>query len=227
MGVYDRYLLPRLVDCACRSGSLCRIRRQVVSQARGTVLEVGFGSGANLRHYQPARVRTLLALEPDAALRRLATRPIADSAVPVELIDAGAESIPLDDASVDTVVVTFTLCTIAEVHQAAREMRRVLRPHGRLLFAEHGRAPAPRALRLQQRIEPLWRRLAGGCRLTRDPPEILRGAGLDVAAETGLLNDRAFAIRAAGQLLQGYWGWASRPPGTLERATEAGSLTPP
>jgi SAM-dependent methyltransferase len=213
MRFYDRHLLPRLIDVACGSRALDRIRRQTVGEASGCVLEIGFGSGRNLDHYDPARVERILALEPDAGLRRLAAPRVRTSSLAVTFLEAGAEAIPLPDASVDTIVVTFTLCTIPEVARAAREMRRVLRPGGRLLFAEHGRAGTTRALRWQRRIEPLWKPLAGGCHLTRDPVAILREAGFEVEAERGLLNDRALAIRAAGALMQGYWGIAIPPGG--------------
>jgi ubiquinone/menaquinone biosynthesis C-methylase UbiE len=206
--LYERHLLPRLVEWACRSRSLERVRRRVVARAQGRVLEIGFGSGLNLRHYDRGRVGSILALEPNPGLRRLAAQRVRDSGLSVEFIDASAEAIPLPDASVDTIVVTFTLCTIPDPQRAAREMRRVLRPDGRLLFAEHGRAEGARALRWQRRIEPVWMPLAGGCHLTRDPTAILRDAGFEVTAERGCLNEDVPVLRAIGPLMQGYWGVA-------------------
>ncbi|MCZ7561734.1 MAG: methyltransferase domain-containing protein [Burkholderiaceae bacterium] len=126
----------------------------------------------------------------------------------MEFIAAPGESIPLADASVDSIVVTFTLCTIPDVARAAREMRRVLRPGGELLFAEHGTARSARAQRWQRRIEPAWTPLAGGCHLTRNPPQILRDAGFEVQWAEGLLDPRPLAARTLAPLTYGYWGVA-------------------
>jgi len=208
MDFYERRILPRLVDLACGSPSLARTRALVVPRARGRVLEVGFGSGLNLRFYDPARVERVLALEPGEGIRALALRRAATSPVPVEFIAAPGESIPLADASVDSIVVTFTLCTIPDVARAAREMRRVLRPGGELLFAEHGTARSARAQRWQRRIEPAWTPLAGGCHLTRNPPQILRDAGFEVQWAEGLLDPRPLAARTLAPLTYGYWGVA-------------------
>lgn len=172
------------------------------------MLEVGFGSGLNLPFYDRARVERVLALEPGEGLRALATRRLRACAVPVEFLPASGEAIPLADASADSVVITFTLCTIPDVAQAAREMRRVLRRGGELLFAEHGTARSTRAQRWQRRIEPVWTPLAGGCHLTRDPPQVLRDAGFDVEWTEGLLDPRPLAARTIGPLTYGYWGVA-------------------
>lgn len=208
MDFYERRILPRLVDLACGSPSLARTRALVVPRACGRVLEVGFGSGLNLRFYDPARVERVLALEPGEGIRALALRRAAASPVPVEFIAAPGESIPLADASVDSIVVTFTLCTIPDVARAAREMRRVLRRGGELLFAEHGTARSVRAQRWQRRIEPAWTPLAGGCHLTRNPPQILRDAGFEVQWAEGLLDPRPLAARTLAPLTYGYWGVA-------------------
>lgn len=208
MDFYDRLILPRLVDVACGSASLARTRALVVPLAHGRVLEVGFGSGLNLPFYDPVKVERVLALEPGEGLRALALRRAAASPVPVEFLAAPGESIPLPDASVDSIVITFTLCTIPGVAQAAREMRRVLRPGGELWFAEHGTARSMRAQRWQRRIEPVWTPLAGGCHLTRDPPQILRDAGFAVQWTEGLLDRSLFSARTLGPLLYGYWGVA-------------------
>ncbi|RPH64456.1 MAG: class I SAM-dependent methyltransferase [Burkholderiales bacterium] len=208
MKFYDDRILPRLVDAACGSGSLARTRALIVPLARGRVLEVGFGSGLNLPFYDPARVERVLALEPGEGIRSLAMRRVRASAVPVVFLQAPGESIPLPDASVDSIVITFTLCTIPDVAQAAREMRRVLKPGGELLFAEHGSARSMRAQHWQRRIEPVWTPLAGGCHLTRNPPQILREAGFSVEWTEGLLDRRLFAARTLGPLIYGYWGVA-------------------
>ena len=208
MDFYERRILPRLVDVACGSTSRARTRARVVPLARGRVLEVGFGSGLNLPFYDPARVERLLALEPAEGIRELGRRRIAASRVPVETIGAPGESIPLPDASVDSIVITFTLCTIPDAARAAREMRRVLRPGGEVCFAEHGMARSVRAQRWQRLVEPVWTPLAGGCHLTRDPPQILRDAGFAVQWTEGLLDPRPLAARMIGPLTYGYWGVA-------------------
>jgi len=176
MSFYDRHILPRLLDCACGLGPVTKQRRKVVPLATGRVLEIGIGSGLNLAHYDPARVSTIIGLDPGAELLDRARRRAARVPVPVEFLTCEGESIPLDDESIDTVVVTYTLCSIPGVDQALAEMRRVLRPGGRLLFCEHGLAPDARVANFQRRIEPLWGRLAGGCHLTRNVPALLRAA---------------------------------------------------
>lgn len=208
MDFYERRILPHLVDLACGAPSLARTRARVVSLARGCVLEVGFGSGLNLPFYDPDKVERLLALEPGEGIRALALRRVAASRVPVAFVAAPGEAIPLAGASVDSIVITFTLCTIPDPARAAREMRRVLRPGGELLFAEHGAARSVRAQRWQRRIEPAWTPLAGGCHLTRDPPRILRDAGFAVEWAEGLLDPRPLAARTIGPLTYGYWGVA-------------------
>ena len=180
MGWYADRLEPRLVSLACGAKQIGRYRAQVVRQAAGTVLELGFGSGLNLPHYDSARVERVFALEPHGPILSLAEDRLQASAVQVEPVRAGAEAVPLPDDSVDTVLVTFTLCTVPDVGAALREARRVLRPGGQLLFAEHGLAPDPGVRRWQHRVQPVWGRLAGGCHLTRDVPDALRRAGFSL-----------------------------------------------
>lgn len=179
MGVWSRHVLPRLVDRLCAAEELSALRAEVVPAASGRVLEVGFGTGHNLAWYDPGRVERLLALEPSAEMVARAARR-APAPFPVEVLALEGEQIPLDTASVDTVVVTFTLCTIPDVARALTGMRRVLRPEGRLLFLEHGAAPEPRVRRWQQRLNPLWKRAFGGCHLDRDVPGLLAAAGFAI-----------------------------------------------
>jgi ubiquinone/menaquinone biosynthesis C-methylase UbiE len=148
--------------------------------ASGRVLEVGIGSGLNLAHYDPHKVATIVGLDPGTELLVMARQRAAKTRIPVEFLELEGESIPLEDESVDTVVVTYTLCSIPGVDQALEQMRRVLKPDGVLLFCEHGLAPDSSVARWQQRIEPLWGRLFGGCHLSRDVPGLLRGAGFAV-----------------------------------------------
>ncbi|MDE3053754.1 MAG: class I SAM-dependent methyltransferase [Gemmatimonadota bacterium] len=180
MGWYRRFVLPRAVHWACGLDTHMRQRAKVVPQARGRVLEVGVGSGLNLAFYDPSVVTKLWALEPSAPLLRMAERAPRAAALDVEFIGLPAEEISLDDASVDTVVVTYTLCTIPDVGAALRHMRRVLRPGGRLLFCEHGVAPDQRVRRWQDRLNPVWKPLAGGCNLNRPIPALIEAAGFRI-----------------------------------------------
>ena len=179
MGIYDRWVLPRLIDLAMRNQLVRRYRAQVVPQAHGRVLEIGIGSGLNLPFYG-ARVQRLYGLDPSVILLGMTRKRSRGARCPVELFERGAEAIPLDDGSVDCVVTTFTLCSVADPLQALREMRRVLRPGGMLLFAEHGLAPEHNVQRWQRRLTPGWRRLAGGCHLDRKMDMLIARAGFAI-----------------------------------------------
>ncbi|MEM1105502.1 MAG: class I SAM-dependent methyltransferase [Pseudomonadota bacterium] len=179
MGLWERFAVPPLVSAACATKPFQRQRQKIVPAAEGRILEIGCGSGANFPFYTAGKVDHLWAVEPapgmlSRAAGALDTLPIAGR---TSLIAAGAENLPLENASVDTAVVTFVLCTLPDWPAACAELRRVLRPGGRVLFSEHGRAPDPGVAKWQRRVEPLWRRLAGGCHLTRDPAELLRAGG--------------------------------------------------
>lgn len=174
MGFYERRVLPRIIDFACGMRAIGRQRARLVPGATGVVLEVGMGPGLNLPYYDPTRVARVIGLEPSATSVEMARRRAAGLALPVEFLNLDGGSIPLPDASVDTVVLTYTLCTIPDPAPALAQMRRVLRPGGRLLFAEHGRAPDPGVARWQARLNPGWRRLFGGCNLDRDIPGLLQ-----------------------------------------------------
>lgn len=185
MGIYERWLLPRLIDLCMRNREVRPFRERVVTQARGRVLEIGVGSGLNFPFYGGG-VQALYGLDPSEALLAMTRRRQDEVACPVELLRSGAEQIPLDERSVDTIVMTFTLCSIPDPLQALREMRRVLRPGGSLLFAEHGLSPEPGVQRWQRCLTPGWRRIAGGCHLDRRIDALIREAGFafdDLATE--------------------------------------------
>lgn len=202
MGVYDRYLLPRLIGVACSSKPNMKQREKVVPLAEGDVLEVGMGSGLNLAYFDRDKVRKVWGLEPSEGMRQLARNNIADSKVDVEMIDLPGEEIPLDAHSVDTVVVTYTLCTIPDAPRALQGMRRVLRPGGKLLFCEHGIAPDAGVRRWQERLNPIWRRFAGGCEINRDITGLIEASGFRV------LVDEQMYIPGLKLLSYNYWGSA-------------------
>lgn len=180
MGFYEERILPRLLDFAMRQEQLGEYRRRVTLQARGRVLEVGVGSGLNLALYG-AGAEQIVGLDPSPRLLEMARAALEKARTQsIELVEGTAEAMPLDDASFDTVVTTWTLCSIADVEAALREMRRVLKPDGRLLFVEHGRSPDPRVMRWQDRLTPAWKRLAGGCHLNRPVRELVEQAGFRV-----------------------------------------------
>jgi ubiquinone/menaquinone biosynthesis C-methylase UbiE len=179
MGLYREHVLPRLVDRACGTRELREWRRRVTAGLSGTVVEIGFGSGLNVPVYPP-EVHRIYAVEPALTARRLAEGRIAASAVEVEHVALRGESIPLDDASCDGALSTFTLCTIPDVMAALAEVRRVLRPGGRFHFLEHGLSPDPRVAAWQRRLEPLQKRVADGCHLTRDATDLVRAAGFEI-----------------------------------------------
>ena len=191
MSLYDRYLLSPAIDRMCGSPEVMSVRREVVPEAEGDVLELGMGSGLNLSLYDAHRVRRVVGVDPGAHITALARSRMAAAPVPVELLQLSGESVPADDHSFDTAVVTFTFCTIPDVYRALAELRRLLKPGGRVLFAEHGLAPDPRIQRWQRRIEPLWRCLAGGCHLTRDSVRLLEDGGFRML--DGLRADHAMA----------------------------------
>jgi SAM-dependent methyltransferase len=179
VGLYSRFIFPRLCDFALGRLEVARHRRALLNEAAGEILEIGFGTGLNLPHY-PDHVRRITAVDPSAGMARLAQRRMQAARIQVVHRQIGGESLPAEDASFDCVVCTFTLCSIDAVERAVAEVYRVLRPGGRFLFLEHGVSPDPRVRAWQRRLNWLEQRLADGCRLTRDPRALV--AALPFAA---------------------------------------------
>jgi ubiquinone/menaquinone biosynthesis C-methylase UbiE len=179
MGLYATYVLPHLIDLACGTGDVAKQREKVIPRATGRVLEVGMGPGLNLPFYDRSSVQLVWGLEPSEGMRRKAARALAETDLDVRWLDVSGEDIPLDDDSIDTVVLTYTLCTISDPERALAEMRRVLTPDGLLLFSEHGEAPDETVRTWQHRIDPVWTRIAGGCHITRPIPELIESAGFE------------------------------------------------
>jgi ubiquinone/menaquinone biosynthesis C-methylase UbiE len=165
--LYDRFVLPNLLTCACSSPPMMKQRAKIVPKAQGRVLELGIGMGLNLAFYDPARVSGVVGVDPSPGLRAAALAAPRDPELVVTVEDGTAEALPFEDASFDTVVCTFTLCSVHTPAAALAQARRVLKPTGTFLFCEHGLAPDDHIAKWQRRIEPLWKRLAGGCHLTR------------------------------------------------------------
>jgi ubiquinone/menaquinone biosynthesis C-methylase UbiE len=180
VNLYNRCVLPALINFAMTRGEATRLRAAHVPAARGVVLEIGIGSGLNLPFY-PADVTRLYGVDRSAELLAMARPKAAATPFPVELFNQDADRIPLADASVDTVVVTWSLCSIADPAAALAEMRRVLKPDGILIFVEHGLAPDARVRKWQNRLTPFWRSFTGGCHLNRKMDDLVRGAGFTIA----------------------------------------------
>ncbi|WP_353180787.1 class I SAM-dependent methyltransferase [Salinisphaera sp. T5B8] len=188
MGFYNDVVLPRLCHMAMRNRHLAPYRRRVLSGAQGEVLEIGIGSGLNLPFYGP-HVRGIHGLEPSLQLVRIARRAAEHSARPVALIEGSAEAIPFDDKSLDTIVTTWTLCSIPHADRALAEMRRVLKPGGQLLFVEHGLGPDATVAEWQRRLTPFWSKVSGGCHLDRPIQGLIAQAGFDCThLETGYMK---------------------------------------
>ena len=200
---YDQHILPWLIDIACGLPMVQGRRAALVPQARGRVLEIGMGTGRNLPFYDRSRLTQLVGVDPALQMHRLAQRRSQKAGINVELVGLSAERLPLPDDSFDTVVCTYTLCSIPDPVAALHEVRRVLKPGGRFLFCEHGRSPDASLAQWQQRIEPLWKPLAGGCHLTRDVPLLLRDAGLNAQVEQGYIGGPRL-------LTYHYWGQARK-----------------
>lgn len=188
MGLYQDHILPRLIHLVMRQRNLAAYRARIIPAAQGRVLEIGIGSGLNLPYYGTA-VEQVIGLDPAPKLLAMAREAARRTAIPLDLIEDSAEAIPLDNGSIDTVVTTWTMCSIPDAQRALGEMRRILKPGGRLLFVEHGRSPDPGVRDWQDRLTPVWRRLGGGCHLNRAISELIEGAGFRIERiETGYMR---------------------------------------
>ncbi len=204
MGIYDRYVLPHLVNSSCSAKPIRYQRKKVVPQARGRVLEVGMGSGLNLPFYDVEKVEFVWGLEPSEGMRAMAAPAIAAAPFEVKWLGLPGEEIPLEDNSADTIVLTYTLCSIADGIKALQQMKRVLKPGGEMLFCEHGAAPDKDVRKWQDRINPLWKLIGGGCHVNRQIPDMLEAGGFKVSAlETMYLPNTPRTLGFT------YWGSAN------------------
>ena len=204
MGFYEQHILPRFINCACSTKPMMKQREKVVPQAQGTVLEIGIGTGLNLPYYDSTRVDKVIGLDPSEKSWELAGDRAANLDFDVEFIGLPGEQIPLEDDCVDSVLVTFSLCTIPDPVTALQGMARVLRPGGALIFCEHGLAPDPGVAKWQGRLNGVWSKIASGCNLNRDIPGLLQQGGFNIQTlEKQYIPDTP---KIAGY---NYWGGAN------------------
>lgn len=204
MGLYDKHILPRFINLACGTKPISHQRRKVVPQASGRILEIGIGPGLNLPYYDANKVEMVYGLEPSSDMRKLAGNRVRQVPFKVEFIDLPGEEIPLENNSVDTVLLTYTLCTIPDGLSALKQMKRVLKPGGRLIFCEHGAAPDKSVEKWQNRINPMWKPIAGGCNLNRKIPQLIEESGFKI--ET---MDSAYIPGTPKIAAYNYWGAAT------------------
>ena len=177
MGFYSEKIVPRLVTCACGTKPILKQREKVVPLVSGAVLEIGMGAGHNLPYYDTQRVSSVVGIDPCRTSWGLAQPRAQGLGVPLDFVEGSAEDMPLEDAQFDSVLMTFSLCTIPNAQAALAEIHRVLKPGGQLVFCEHGQAPDDTVVKWQNRINPLWRRLLGGCNLNRPILDWIKGSG--------------------------------------------------
>ena len=205
MGLYNKYILPRVLNCSCGSRPINHQRNKIVPLAEGIVLDIGIGSGLNIPFYNKSKIKYLYGLDPSKELIEMA-KPLANlNQIEIEFLECGAENIPLLDNSIDTVLITYTMCTIQDVILSNSEIKRVLKDNGKLLFCEHGLAPDKNIAKWQKRINPIWNKIAGGCNLNRNIPDIITSSGFKISSieEMYLPNTPKFAG-------YNYWGVARK-----------------
>lgn len=203
MGIYTSFVLPKLTHWVCSQKDIANQRRRIVPLARGRVLEIGMGSGLNLPFYNPDRIEFVWGLDPSEGLMKMAEQKAVRLPFQVRLTAISGEKIPLENKSVDTVVVTYTLCSIPDVSNALKEMHRVLKPGGRLLFCEHGRSPDPSVIRWQDSLNPLWMKVSGGCHLNRPISGLIQNSRFQI-------NQLDMQYMSPVKLISyNYIGWAS------------------
>ena len=192
MSLYQKYLLPKLLNWAMKAPALSKLRSELIPSAEGKVLEIGMGSGLNLPHYDG--ISGLIGLEPSEELQNLAEDMLIQTHFPSEMLTGSAEDIPLESNTFDTVVMTWTLCSVTDPVVALSEIKRVIKPGGKVIFAEHGKSPDQNIRKLQKTLNPLWSRIAGGCQLNREIVDLYESSGFKFKSmERGYLEGPKFA----------------------------------
>ena len=205
LGFYDKYILPKFLNCACGSKPINYQRDKIVPLAKGVVLDIGIGSGLNIPFYNKSNIDCLYGLDPSEELLKIAKSVAKKNELKVEFLECGAEAIPLPDQSIDTVLVTYTMCTIPDIKLSNSEIMRVLKTEGQLLFCEHGLAPDKNIAKWQRRINPIWNKIAGGCNLNRDIPNLITSSGFKI------LNMEEMYLPSTPKFAgYNYWGVAKK-----------------
>jgi len=181
LGFYDKYILPKFLNCACGTKPINYQRDKIVPLAKGIVLDIGIGPGLNIPFYNKSNIDRLYGLDPSEELLKIAKPLAKKNELEIEFLQCGAEAIPLPDQSIDTVLITYTMCTIPDIKLSNSEIMRVLKPEGQLLFCEHGLAPDKNIAKWQRRINPIWSKIAGGCNLNRDIPNLITSSGFKIS----------------------------------------------
>ena len=203
MSLYDKYVLPKFLNCACGSNPVARQRQKVVPLVEGKVLEIGIGSGLNLPFYDKSKIDELWGLDPSEELSDMAKKVADSENIEVNFISSGAEEIPLPDKYFDSVLITYTMSTIPEVARANREIKRVLKTGGKLIFCEHGEAPDENIRKWQKRINPFWGKLAGGCNIDRKIPTLIQNSGFEIVE-----LEEMYLPKTPKIVGYNYWGYA-------------------
>jgi len=203
MSLYDKYVLPKFLNCACGSNPVARQRQKVAPLVEGKVLEIGIGSGLNLPFYDKSKIDELWGLDPSEELSDMAKKVADSENIEVNFISSGAEEIPLPDKYFDSVLITYTMCTIPEVARANREIKRVLKTGGKLIFCEHGEAPDENIRKWQKRINPFWGKLAGGCNIDRKIPKLIQNSGFEIVE-----LEEMYLPKTPKIVGYNYWGYA-------------------
>ena len=203
MSLYDKYILPKFLNCACGSKPVSRQRQKVVPLVEGKVLEVGVGTGLNLPFYDKSKIDELWGLDPSEELSAMARKVADRENIVVNFISSGAEEIPLPDSYFDSVLITYTMCTIPEVARANKEIKRVLKRGGKLIFCEHGEAPDENIRKWQKRINPFWGKLAGGCNIDRKIPKLIQNSGFEIVE-----LEEMYLPKTPKIVGYNYWGYA-------------------
>jgi len=201
---YENYVLPKMLNCCCSTKPISYQRKKIVPEASGTILEIGIGSGLNIPYYQKSKINKVIGLEPSEQLCKMAKKTADDNNFSIDFLVNGAEEIELPSNSIDTILLTYTLCSIPEPYIALKEIMRVMKSDGRILFCEHGIAPDEVVQKWQNRINPLWGKLFGGCNINRDIPNILKNGGFKINS-----LDKMYLPSTPKIVGYNYWGEAS------------------
>ena len=202
---YEKYLLPKLLDCCCSTKPINYQRKKIVPNASGNILEIGIGSGLNLPFYEKSKIENLYGIDPSGELCEMAKKTASNNEIDLNLLINGAEEIELPKNSIDTVVMTYTLCTIPNPTDALKEIKRVMKADAKMLFCEHGTAPDKNIIKWQNRINPIWGKLFGGCNINRDIPNILKESGFKINT-----LDQMYLPSTPKIVGYNYWGEAIR-----------------